>query len=293
MRFAIRPPLPASPPPPRRDTRPRLAHHARARGNHAPRPLALAPHRRVRAAGDVALRARRAESCGAEPSIHTLFEVLPSRPKARWRQAEAFLEKQPDSTPGQRTEMLKPPSASSTIRSSRTSSAKAAAPKPPSSAARQRATINGRVDRLVVARTEILVIDYKTRPPPPRLTASARPTSPRWPPIANFSHSAGRQAHPVPAGSDRSPASWKFPRNAQQRHQPPALIIPVSRLSVGYRLPAAYRSRVHSGTRRHGRRLDHRRHLRRRGAAAGKAVIVDFWPDLSGPCKQSRPPSRR
>ena len=113
--------------------------------------------------------AGRAEKLRRGTLIHTLFEVLPNLPpKARWRQAEAFLKKQPDLTPDQRTEMLDaafrvlddPKFADIFGEGGR-------AEAPVIGQLANGATINGRVDRLVVAKSEILVIDYKTDRPAP------------------------------------------------------------------------------------------------------------------------------
>ena len=113
--------------------------------------------------------AGRAEKLRRGTLIHTLFEVLPNLPpKARWRQAESFLKKQPDLTPDQRTEMLEaafrvlddPKFADVFDEGGR-------AEAPVIGQLANGSTINGRVDRLVVAKSEILVIDYKTDRPAP------------------------------------------------------------------------------------------------------------------------------
>ncbi len=83
-------------------------------------------------------------------------------------------------------------------------------------------TINGRIDRLVITDTEILIVDYKTdRPPPPRSKASARPMSPRWPPTGPCCHSAGRI---VPSGAcwsgQMAPFSWKYRPPTSTAHCP-------------------------------------------------------------------------
>lgn len=112
----------------------------------------------------------RAEKLRRGTLIHTLFEVLPNLPpKARWRQAESFLKKQPDLTPAQRTEMLD--AAFGVLDDPRFADVFGPGGRPEAPVIGDLGNgriINGRVDRLVVTPSEILVIDYKTdRPAPP------------------------------------------------------------------------------------------------------------------------------
>lgn len=111
----------------------------------------------------------RAEKLRRGTLIHTLFEVLPTMPpKTRWRAAETFLKKQLDLTPDQRTEMLE--AAFGVLDDPRFASVFAEGGRPEAPVIGELpngATINGRVDRLVVTSAEILVIDYKTDRPAP------------------------------------------------------------------------------------------------------------------------------
>lgn len=112
----------------------------------------------------------RAEKLRRGTLIHTLFEVLPNlAPKARWRQADDFLKKQPGLTPAQRTEMLD--AAFGVLDDPRFASVFGPGGRPEAPVIGDLGNdriINGRVDRLVVTPAEILVIDYKTdRPAPP------------------------------------------------------------------------------------------------------------------------------
>jgi len=111
----------------------------------------------------------RAEKLRRGTLIHTLFEVLPGLPpKARWRAAETFLKKQLDLTPDQRTEMLE--AAFGVLDDPRFANVFAEGGRPEAPVIGELpngATINGRVDRLVVSPSEILVIDYKTDRPAP------------------------------------------------------------------------------------------------------------------------------
>lgn len=103
--------------------------------------------------------------------IHTLFEALPElAPETRRKAAEAFLLKQADLSPAQRMEMLD--AAMGVIGNE----AFAALFQPGGRAEAPivgplgKNTIYGRVDRLVITESEILVIDYKSdRPSPPTL----------------------------------------------------------------------------------------------------------------------------
>ena len=114
--------------------------------------------------------AGRAEKLRRGTLIHTLFEVLPGLPaKTRWRAAENFLKKQPDLTPAQRTEMLD--AAFGVLDDPRFANVFGPGGRPEAPVIGDLGNgriINGRVDRLVVTPSEILVIDYKTdRPAPP------------------------------------------------------------------------------------------------------------------------------
>jgi ATP-dependent helicase/nuclease subunit A len=114
--------------------------------------------------------AGRAEKLRRGTLIHTLFEVLPNLPsKVRWRQADDFLKKQPGLTPAQRTEMLD--AAFGVLDDPRFANVFGPGGRPEAPVIGDLGNgriINGRVDRLVVAPSEILVIDYKTdRPAPP------------------------------------------------------------------------------------------------------------------------------
>ncbi len=116
----------------------------------------------------------RAERLRRGELIHRLFEVLPDLPqRTRRKAAEAFLKKQPDLSPTQRTEML---AAALGVLDDPTFAALFA----PGGRAEApiigrigidgigASIINGRVDRLVITNAEILIVDYKTdRPAPP------------------------------------------------------------------------------------------------------------------------------
>ncbi len=111
----------------------------------------------------------RAEKLRRGTLIHTLFEVLPSLPpKARWRAAETFLKKQLDLIPDQRTEMLE--AAFGVLDDPRFASVFAEGGRSEVAVVGKLPTgddINGRVDRLVISESEILLIDYKTDRPAP------------------------------------------------------------------------------------------------------------------------------
>ncbi|HVY87461.1 MAG TPA: 3'-5' exonuclease, partial [Hyphomonadaceae bacterium] len=105
--------------------------------------------------------------------IHLLFEVLPDiAPKQRRPAAERFLSAQADLSPEQRKEMLDAafrvlddPRFAQVFRPGGRAEA-------PVVGKIGGVTINGRVDRLVITDTEILIVDYKTdRPAPPSVEA--------------------------------------------------------------------------------------------------------------------------
>ena len=111
----------------------------------------------------------RAERLRRGSLIHLLFEVLPELPqRSRRKAAETFLKKQPDLSADQRKEML---ASTLTVLEDEQFGAVFAPggrAEAPIIGPLNGATINGRVDRLVITDTEILVVDYKTdRPSPP------------------------------------------------------------------------------------------------------------------------------
>jgi len=115
--------------------------------------------------------AGRAERLRRGTLIHLMFEALPEiAPKGRRKAAEAFLKKQPDLTPAQRKEMLEAAMGVLEDKDFATVFAPGGRSEAPVIGRLGDNTINGRVDRLVVTPTEILVVDYKTdRPSPPTI----------------------------------------------------------------------------------------------------------------------------
>ena len=113
--------------------------------------------------------AGRAERLRRGGLIHLLFEILPELPpKSRRKAAEAFLKKQPDLSHDQRKEMLESTLGVLEDKSFAAVFAPGGRAEAPVIGALNGATINGRVDRLVITDAEILVVDYKTdRPSPP------------------------------------------------------------------------------------------------------------------------------
>lgn len=111
----------------------------------------------------------RAERLRRGSLIHLLFEVLPDLPqRSRRKAAETFLKKQPDLTPDQRKEMLASTLAVLDDPQFGAVFAPGGRAEAPIIGPLNGATINGRVDRLVITDSEILVVDYKTdRPSPP------------------------------------------------------------------------------------------------------------------------------
>jgi ATP-dependent helicase/nuclease subunit A len=103
--------------------------------------------------------------------IHLLFEVLPDLPvKSRRAAAESFLKRQPDLTASERREMLD--AAMGVLEDKRFAAvfAEGGRAEAPVIGRLGADTINGRIDRLVITDTEILIVDYKTdRPAPPSL----------------------------------------------------------------------------------------------------------------------------
>lgn len=111
----------------------------------------------------------RAERLRRGSLIHLLFEVLPELPqRSRRKAAETFLKKQPDLTAEQRKEMLEATLGVLDDKQFGAVFAPGGRAEAPVIGPLHGATINGRVDRLVITDTEILVVDYKTdRPSPP------------------------------------------------------------------------------------------------------------------------------
>jgi len=110
----------------------------------------------------------RAERLRRGSLIHLLFEVLPNLPfRARRKAAEDFLKRQADLLPEQRREMLE--STLGVLEDRRFAAVFAPGGRAEAPVIGQlgSATINGRIDRLVITDTEILVIDYKTDRPAP------------------------------------------------------------------------------------------------------------------------------
>lgn len=116
--------------------------------------------------------AGRAERLRRGSLIHLLFEVLPNLPvKSRRKAAEEFLKKQADLSPDQRKEMLE--STLGVLEDKRFAAvfAPGGRAEAPVIGRIGGDTINGRIDRLVVTDTEILVVDYKTDRPAPATLA--------------------------------------------------------------------------------------------------------------------------
>ena len=115
--------------------------------------------------------AGRAERLRRGSLIHLLFEVLPDLPvKTRRKAAETFLKRQADLTPDERREMLD--ATMGVLEDKRFASvfAEGGRAEAPVIGRLGADTINGRIDRLVITDTEILIVDYKTdRPAPPTL----------------------------------------------------------------------------------------------------------------------------
>ena len=109
--------------------------------------------------------------------IHLLFEILPGLAAASRRPAaESFLKRQPDLTPKQRQEMLD--AAMRVLEDPRFATVFGPGGRPEApiigkiGIGRLGAdTINGRIDRLVITDTEILIVDYKTDRPAPATIA--------------------------------------------------------------------------------------------------------------------------
>jgi ATP-dependent helicase/nuclease subunit A len=107
--------------------------------------------------------------------IHLLFQHLPALPeKARRKAAETFLDRQPDLTAAERAEMAD--AAMSVLEDSRFAVIFGPGGRPEAPILGRISMggadiVNGRVDRLVVGETEVLLVDYKTdRPAPPAVT---------------------------------------------------------------------------------------------------------------------------
>jgi ATP-dependent helicase/nuclease subunit A len=114
----------------------------------------------------------RAERLRRGSLIHTLFEVLPTVPlKARRKAADDFLKRQPDLTSDARHEMLE--ATLGVLEDPRFAAVFAPGGRAEAAVIGQLGadTINGRIDRLVITDTEILVIDYKTDRPAPATLA--------------------------------------------------------------------------------------------------------------------------
>ena len=118
----------------------------------------------------------RAERLRRGSLIHLLFEILPDLPvKSRQAAAEAFLKRQPDLTDAERREMLD--ATLGVLEDKRFAAVFAEGGRAEAAIIGKIGigrlgadTINGRIDRLVITDTEILIVDYKTdRPAPPSL----------------------------------------------------------------------------------------------------------------------------
>jgi ATP-dependent helicase/nuclease subunit A len=103
--------------------------------------------------------------------IHQLFEALPDiDPRSRRKAGRDFLARQPDVEPAERAEMLD--AAMDVIEDERFAAifARGGRSEAPVIGPFGDRVVNGRVDRLVIADAEILIVDYKTdRPAPPRV----------------------------------------------------------------------------------------------------------------------------
>lgn len=100
--------------------------------------------------------------------IHLLFEILPDLPSAtRHAAAESFLNRQPDLNADQRREMLK--ATMGVLEDNRFAAVfgPGGRPEAPVIGRLGADTINGRIDRLVITDTDILIVDYKTDRPAP------------------------------------------------------------------------------------------------------------------------------
>ncbi len=116
--------------------------------------------------------AGRAERLRRGSLIHLLFEVLPDLPvKSRRKAAEEFLKRQPDLTPDARHEMLA--AAMGVLEDKQFAGVFAPGGRAEAPVIGQLGsdTINGRIDRLVITDSEILVVDYKTDRPAPATLA--------------------------------------------------------------------------------------------------------------------------
>jgi ATP-dependent helicase/nuclease subunit A len=112
--------------------------------------------------------AGRAERLRRGSLIHLLFEVLPNLPvKSRRKAAEDFLKRQADLTPEQRREMLASTLGVLEDKQFAAVFAPGGRAEAPVIGQLGSATINGRIDRLVITDSEILVVDYKTDRPAP------------------------------------------------------------------------------------------------------------------------------
>jgi ATP-dependent helicase/nuclease subunit A len=103
--------------------------------------------------------------------IHQLFEALPDiDPRSRRKAGRDFLARQLDAKPAERAEMLE--AAMAVIEDERFAAvfARGGRAEAPVIGKLGDRIVNGRVDRLVVSATEILIVDYKTdRPAPARV----------------------------------------------------------------------------------------------------------------------------
>ena len=100
--------------------------------------------------------------------IHLLFEILPELdPATRRAAAESFLNRQPDLSAAQRREMLN--AAMGVLDDPRFAAVfgPGGRPEAPVIGRLGADTINGRIDRLVITDTDILIVDYKTDRPAP------------------------------------------------------------------------------------------------------------------------------
>lgn len=114
----------------------------------------------------------RAERLRRGSLIHLLFEVLPNLPvKARRKAAEEFLKRQADLTPEQRREMLESTLGVLEHKQFAAVFAPGGRAEAPVIGQLGSATINGRIDRLVITDADILVVDYKTDRPAPATVA--------------------------------------------------------------------------------------------------------------------------
>jgi len=140
----------------------------------------LSPSRLTASADPAAISpfgANRAQRLRRGSLIHLLFEVLPDLPaKSRRKAAEGFLKRQPDLTEDQRREMLE--STLDVLEDKRFATVFGPGGRAEAPVIGQLGsdTINGRIDRLVITDSEILVVDYKTdRPAPPTVGGVGEP----------------------------------------------------------------------------------------------------------------------